>query len=128
MSLQSRLHVALLGCLLAPSSFAAVIDVGCTSPELIAAFTTVESNADASNTINLAPDCVYTLVAATPGDNAFVGDNGVPRVIRPQTLVINGNGATLERSSLPGTPKFRLMQFGLRSGAPPSGNCRRASG
>ena len=117
---------ALLGCLLAPAAHAALIDVSCTpatkEAELIAAFTTVQANADATNTINLAAGCTYTLVAATPGDNAFVGDNGVPRVIRPQTLVVNGNGATLERSTAGGTPDFRLMQFGVRSGQLPVGN------
>lgn len=126
MSALRPIPLALLGCLLAPTLHAAVIDVSCApatkEAELIAAFTAVEANADAGNTINLAQDCVYVLVAATPGDNAFVGDNGLPRVIRPQTLVINGNGATVERSAAGGAPEFRLMQFGVRSGPLPAGN------
>jgi hypothetical protein len=126
MSALRPIPAALLGCMLAPTLHAAVIDVSCTpatkEAELVAAFTAVEANGDAANTINLAQNCLYTLAAATPGDNAFVGDNGVPRVIRPQTLTINGNGATVERSAAGGTPEFRLMQFGLRSGQPPAGN------
>jgi len=116
----------LFGSVLAPDLHAATINVGCTpgnkEAELIAAFTAVETNGDASNTINLAAGCVYTLVAAIPGDSLFSGDNGVPFVSRPQVLTINGNGATVERSNADGIPEFRIMQFGLRSGAPPDGD------
>jgi hypothetical protein len=107
---------------LVPASRAATIPVACNSADLATAFTTVQANADASNTIELAAACTYTLAAVLSDENPMTGANGLPIVTRPQTLIINGNGATLERSSTGGTPNFRLMQFGLQGGALPDGD------
>ena len=106
----------------ASASHAASIDVACVPADLIAAFATVEANPDASNTLNLAADCIYSIALAQAGENPFVGNPALPIVSRPQALVVNGNGATIERSSAGGTPDFRLMQFGLFGAAPPPGD------
>jgi hypothetical protein len=67
---------------------------------LIAAINTANANGVA-DTINLAPGGTYTLTAV---NNA---DNGLP--IITSEITINGNGATIERSSVAGTPDFRII-------------------
>lgn len=52
--------------------------------------------------IKLAADITLTAV-----DNLTDGPNGLPSV--SSTITINGNGHTLARSSVTGTPKFRLL-------------------
>ena len=55
--------------------------------------------------VNLAANGNYTL---TTVDNVFLGPNGLPLITG--TVIINGNGATIARSSAEGTPEFRLLQ------------------
>lgn len=65
------------------------------------------ANATTSNdVINLTPASTYTLTTT------FLADNGLPRIndtVSAGTLIINGNGATIARSSTVGTPEFRLL-------------------
>lgn len=68
---------------------------------LIAAINTANTNPGA-DTINLAPGGTYTLtVVDNPG-------NGLPIIF--SQITINGNGATIQRSSAVGTPDFRIIQ------------------
>ena len=53
------------------------------------------------DTINLAAGGTYALTV--PQD----AQNGLPRI--SDSLTINGNGATIARSSAPGTPEFRIL-------------------
>ena len=63
------------------------------------------ANADGqADTLNLFPGGVYTLTAV---DNSLAGANGLPAVAG--TLTINGQGATVQRNTAPGTPAFRLF-------------------
>jgi hypothetical protein len=55
--------------------------------------------------INLAADGNYTL---TEVNNTFLGANGLPLITG--TMIINGNGATIARSSAAGTPEFRILR------------------
>lgn len=71
------------------------------------------ANAQA-DTISLAPNGLYTLAQV---DNTLSGPNGLP-LVEPDggaRLTIAGNGATLARSAVAGTPSFRLAF--LRRGA-----------
>jgi hypothetical protein len=81
-------------------------------PSLIADIHTANGNGVA-NTINLtAPTGIYTLTAA---DNSTDGNTGLPVITSALGLTINGNFATIERSTTTGTPDFRL--FDVASGA-----------
>jgi hypothetical protein len=60
--------------------------------------------------INLAANGHYTLTAV---DNTDAGSNGLPVITG--TVIINGNGATIARSSAAGTPEFRILR--ARSGS-----------
>lgn len=68
----------------------AALSVGCDVGALIAAIETANSTM-APDTLALAGGCTYTLT------QAYSGDNGLP--IIPGDLTINGNGATIRRSS-----------------------------
>ncbi|MBK8022879.1 MAG: hypothetical protein IPK19_15970 [Chloroflexi bacterium] len=64
------------------------------------------------NVINLTAGAAYTLTAA------YASSTGLPPIVTAATagtLTINGDGATIERSSAGGTPDFRL--FTVNSGA-----------
>jgi len=60
----------------------------------------------APDTINLAPGGLYTLTASSASDG-FWGSTGLPPVT--SAITIEGHGATIERSSAPGTPDFRIL-------------------
>ncbi len=70
--------------------YAAAFDIGCSTPDLIAAVTTANSNAQ-SDTINLTGGCTYTLSSRL----AINADGG-------NQLTINGNGAILTVSGARG--------------------------
>jgi len=74
-------------------------------PGLLAAINAANA-AVGADTINLAPGGLYTLVAVGQFDS-FTGDTGLPFVTSP--LTINGNGATIARSSAAGVPDFRVI-------------------
>jgi hypothetical protein len=73
---------------------------------LIEAINTSNSN-DEPDTINLANNGSYVL---TQINNVTDGTNGLPSITGG--LTINGNGATIERSSADGTPPFRIIHVG----------------
>jgi hypothetical protein len=76
---------------------------------LIAAIQTANTNGDASNVINLAPNGMYllTAVAETSGDYGTPGPAGLP-YIKCQ-LTIHGNGSTIQRSADTSTPAFTIL-------------------
>jgi hypothetical protein len=69
--------------------------------ELIVAINDANANPGA-DTINLAAASTYTLTATNDGDN------GLPVIT--SEITINGNGATIARSSAVGTPNFRIFR------------------
>ncbi len=75
---------------------------------LKSAFAAASSNAQ-NDTINLATNGTYTLTTVdnATGDN---GPNGLPELGEAGFgLTVNGNGATIQRSTASGTPTFRLI-------------------
>lgn len=74
-------------------------------PGLIAAINAANASSG-PDTINLAPGGTYTLTAVAE-DDGYAGGAGLPYIRRP--LTINGNGATIQRSSAAGTPDFRIV-------------------
>ncbi|MBI4905363.1 MAG: hypothetical protein HY820_17140 [Acidobacteria bacterium] len=72
---------------------------------LIAAINAANAN-PGPDTINLAPGGTYTLTQIN-GPDSYNGPSGLP--IITGKLVINGNGAVIQRSSDPITPDFRIM-------------------
>ncbi|MBA3869349.1 MAG: DUF11 domain-containing protein, partial [Anaerolineae bacterium] len=64
-----------------------------------------ESCFPGANTINLAPNSVYTLTQIYIDD--IMGPSGLPKI--DSTITIQGNGSIIERSSANGTPAFRIM-------------------
>jgi len=68
------------------------VDVPCSA----AALASDVGSASSGETLSLAPGCVYLMTAGLP--------------VVSQDLAIAGNGATLERSSAPGTPAFTILQ------------------
>ncbi len=77
-------------------SVSAATSVSCSTSALISAI----SGASSGATLSLASGCTYTLTAA-------VTDAGLPDI--GINLTINGNGASIQRSSAGGTPNFRLI-------------------
>ena len=57
-----------------------------------------------ADTIELPASATITLTAV---DNYNEGDNGLPPIV--SAITINGNGATIERSSFVATPEFRIF-------------------
>lgn len=94
--------------LLTTPLFAATINVPAgDGPALVAAMTTAATNMDATNTVNLGGG-TYLLTAV---DNTNDGPSGLASVSAAKTLVINGAGSTIERSTAPGTPDFRIFHL-----------------
>jgi hypothetical protein len=79
--------------------------------DLIAAITAA-NQAHGANTITLAPGATFTLTAV---NNTGDGPTGLPVIAAQGKLTILGNGATIARSTDPGTPAFRL--FDVAAGA-----------
>jgi hypothetical protein len=81
-------------------------------PGLIAAINTANTNPGV-DTINLAPGGTYTLTAVdngAPGPGINAGANGLPAIT--SQIAINGNGATIQRSSAASIPDFRIFRIG----------------
>ena len=72
---------------------------------LIAALNTANGNGEA-DTINLASSGTYILTAVN-NTSSYRGPNGLPAIT--SQITINGNGATIQRSSAAGTPDFRIL-------------------
>lgn len=73
---------------------------------LIVAINTANANGEA-DTINLASGGTYTLTAV---NNTAYGPSGLPVIT--SSVTVNGNGATIERSTAIGTPNFRILYVG----------------
>jgi hypothetical protein len=80
---------------------AANIDVPCDAAALVAAIEAANGNGEA-DTLNLEAGCTYGL---TEVNNNADGPNGLPSIT--SEIVINGNGATIERSDT--SPEFRIF-------------------
>jgi predicted outer membrane repeat protein len=82
--------------------------VPCRADALIAA---IESaNAAGGGSLNLTAGCTYTLESAQPGTI-----DGLPPITAP--ITINGNNATITRSSNPSAPTFRIFEVPSDPGA-----------
>jgi len=76
----------------------------CSAAYLIAAINNANATPATEDTIDLSPGCLYELTSV---DNFTDGSNGLPSIV--STIVINGNGATIQRSFTSGTPAFRIF-------------------
>ncbi len=89
----------------ARSSDVRAADVGCSVASLKQAI--IDTNNSAGpDTLSLAENCTYTLT--TVDNTEFDGDNGLP--IITDELVIEGNGATIQRAAGDEIPKFRILR------------------
>lgn len=113
-ALARPLLVALLAAATIPAASparAATFTIACGDiAGLTAAINAANANG-APDTIDLAPGCTYTLTAV---DNTTGGPNGLPVVTldggdAANSLTIDGNGATIERSAAASTPDFRFF-------------------
>jgi hypothetical protein len=82
-----------------PAALAATVP--CSASSLIAAIKTANST---SGTVTLTSGCVYTL---TTRNNATNGGTGLPVITKKVT--VQGNGATITRSTAAGIPSFRIF-------------------
>jgi hypothetical protein len=113
--------MALALCLLAlafdvPPADAATVNVPCTADGLIGAIEEANANGPNPDTIELAAGCTYALTSvyrenmALPTNYAYwYGPSGLPAIA--SDITVEGNGATIERSSTDITP-FRLLFVG----------------
>jgi chitodextrinase len=85
------------------------LSVGCSTASLVSNIST--ANAFGGATLSLAPGCGYTLTAA---NNATDGGTGLPVITAKD--VMQGNGATITRSTAAGTPAFRLFDVSSAGG------------
>jgi hypothetical protein len=76
-----------------------------------------ETGSGSPYTIDLAAAATYTLGAV---DNYWFGPDGLPPI--SDTVAIDGNGATISRSSAGGTPDFRFFYVSGGLSGIPSGN------
>lgn len=82
----------------------------CDAADLVARFRSAANSTAANDTLTLAQNCVYVLDDKV-NDGAHNGANGLYRVDRTTgKLTIQGNGATIQRSSTSDTPEFRLIE------------------
>lgn len=93
------LATAVAGTQSALASPRGVVSVPCSTAALTAAI----KGASSGETLSLAPLCSYGLTAA------------LPPIL--ESLTINGNHATIERSTAAGTPEFAILTVGLNHGS-----------
>jgi CSLREA domain-containing protein len=109
----SRISLAVLGGAFSfwfalPATHAAIFNIADGDvAALVSAITTANGNGEV-DTINLATKSTYTL---TTVNNTTAGGNGLPVITNDggHSLTINGNGATITRSSAANTPGFRIF-------------------
>jgi hypothetical protein len=77
--------------------------VACSVPSLVAAVNAANAAAG-GGTVTLPAGCVYTLTAA---NNSTDGGTGLPVITG--NVTVQGNGATIARSSAAATPAFRMF-------------------
>jgi chitodextrinase len=75
--------------------------VPCSAASLVSAISAANSS---SGTVTLTSGCTYTLTAA---NNSTDGGTGLPVITH--AVVVNGSGATITRSTAPGTAAFRIF-------------------
>ena len=78
----------------------------CTTDFLVWSINNANSNGPGLDTINLDPGCTYMLGVV---DNTIDGNNGLPSITT--SIVINGNGATVRRSTLSQKAAIRLFHI-----------------
>lgn len=81
----------------------------CTTDFLIWSINQANSNGPGTDTINLEAGCVYQLGVV---DNTVDGNNGTPSITT--SIIINGNGATVRRST--GSQKAAIRLFHISQG------------
>jgi len=81
----------------------------CTTDFLIWSINQANNNGPGADSINLDPGCVYQLGVV---DNTIDGNNGTPSITT--TIFINGNGATVRRST--GSQKSAIRLFHVSQG------------
>src|ERR1022692_398477 len=98
--------VGLGGLAAAPAALAATVP--CSVPSLISAISTANAT---SGTVTLTSGCVYTLTAV---NNTTDGGAGLPVITGKVT--VQGSGATIARSTVTGTPAFRVFDVASAGG------------
>ncbi|HEX7615083.1 MAG TPA: putative Ig domain-containing protein [Thermoanaerobaculia bacterium] len=81
------------------------ITVGAAPCDPIALAASISAASGTTQTINLTAGCTYTFTAGSAADTL----TALPHITSGTSLTINGNGATLQRSTVSGTPAFRLL-------------------
>ena len=81
----------------------------CTTDFLVWSINNANGNGPGTDTINLDPGCTYMLGVV---DNTIDGNNGLPSIT--SSIVINGNGATVRRST--GAQKAAIRLFHISQG------------
>lgn len=99
--------IVITGFFFAAYSHAAIFNPTCSTGSLFNVLGTANGNAQ-DNTVNLPAACLYTITAPTAYGADTLG-NALPIYNSAHTLIINGNNAIIERSSVVGTPNFRMM-------------------
>ena len=113
--------VGMAGVPTVPTASADGLTVGCAADPAVRAAALIgavdAANASAgADTITLAAGCVYTFAASNevgatdPTRFNWYGPNALPAIA--SAITIEGDGATIERSSAGGTPMFRLFYVG----------------
>ncbi|MGD2254050.1 MAG: right-handed parallel beta-helix repeat-containing protein, partial [Anaerolineales bacterium] len=83
----------------------------CSAAYLITSINDANATPATEDTIDLSPGCIYELTSV---DNYTDGSNGLPSIV--SSIVINGNGATIQRSFASGTPAFRIFHVANSGG------------
>lgn len=81
--------------------------IACSADALRSAITGARSAG--GGTVELAHDCRYVLDSVDNSAGPSGGANGLPLITVPVTLH-GGKGTSIERSSAPGTPRFRIFE------------------
>jgi hypothetical protein len=96
------------GLLLPAAAHAATFTAACSGttgdPSSVVTAITDANSDPGSDTVQLGAGCTYTFTAA---DSNWFGPDALPPIT--STITIEGNGATIARSSVSGTPDFRLF-------------------
>lgn len=84
------------------------IDVDCSVHALMSAINTANATPAVTTTLHLSPACVYELSDAVIYDtDLYPAGVGLPAIISP--IIVDGQAATIQRSSDAGTAEFRIF-------------------
>ncbi|MEU8825460.1 right-handed parallel beta-helix repeat-containing protein [Streptomyces sp. NPDC048636] len=103
--------LAAAGLTVVPGTAHAATFVPCSTSALITAIT--NANTAGGDSLALAANCTYTLAAVN--NSASGSPNGLPVIT--ENISITGVNSTIQRSTAPGTPEFRIFEID-----PPDGN------